>query len=52
MINKEFPPNTAGSKMIAAFPRVQIWETTRDVERMLVKEAKTFDTSQIVINLV
>jgi len=48
MQNKKFPLNTAGSRMITAFPRVQIGETIRDVERMLVKKARTFDTLDYV----
>ena len=48
MPNKKFPLKTAGSRMITAFPRVQIGETIRDVERMLVKKARTFDTLDYV----
>jgi len=48
MSNKKFPLNTAGSRMITAFPRVQGGETIRAVERMLVEKARTFDTLDYV----
>jgi len=34
--------------MISTIPRVQIGETIRDIERMLLKKAKTFDTIDYV----
>lgn len=40
----KFPPNTAGSRMITAYPRVHPGKTITHVEKMLVEKAKTFDT--------
>lgn len=48
MPNKRFPLNTAGSRMVTAFPRVQVGENIREVERMLVEKARTFDTLDYV----
>jgi len=48
MLNKKFPPNTAGSRIITAFPHVKIGEKIKDVEKMLIKKAKTFDTIDYV----
>lgn len=38
MINKEFPPNTAGSKKITAFPRVGISKKDVKVEEVMKKD--------------
>jgi len=48
MPGKKFPPNTAGSRMITTFPRVQFGETVKSVEGTLVEKAKTFDTLDYV----
>lgn len=45
---KKFASNTAGGKMIASFPRVQTGVTVRDIERLLLEKAKTFDTIDYV----
>lgn len=48
MPSKSFPQNTAGSKMITPVPRVQLGETIRDVEGMLIERAKEFGTVDYV----
>ena len=44
MIGKRYPPNTAGGRIVTAFPRVGIGQKIRDVEQMLVDQAEAFDT--------
>lgn len=44
MPRNKFPPKAAGSKIITTFPRVQIGEKIRDVEKMLLDNANEFDT--------
>lgn len=44
MPNKSYPPNTAGSRIVTAFPRVKIGEKIKDVENMLLDKADAFDT--------
>ncbi|MDI6806942.1 MAG: magnesium transporter [Candidatus Aenigmarchaeota archaeon] len=48
MVNKKFPPNTAGGKMVTVIPRVQVGENIRDVGKMFLKKAKTFDVIDYV----
>ncbi|MDH5449102.1 MAG: magnesium transporter [Candidatus Bathyarchaeota archaeon] len=48
MPNKRYPPNTAGSRIITAFPQVRIGEKIRDVEKMLLDKANKFDTIDYV----
>ena len=43
MPKKRYPPNTAGSRIITAFPQVRIGEKIRDVEKMLLDKANEFD---------
>jgi magnesium transporter len=43
MRKRRFPTGTAGRKIITAFPRVQLKETIRNVERIIATKAKTFD---------
>ena len=42
------PSNTAGNRMITAFPSVRIRETIRNIEKMIVERAQTFDTIDYV----
>lgn len=44
MSNKRYPPNTAGSRIITAFPRVKIGEKIKDLEKMLLIKADAFET--------
>ncbi len=44
MLKGRYPPNTAGSRIVTAFPRVKIGEKIKDVEKMLLDKADTFDT--------
>ena len=44
MPNKRYPPNTAGSRIITAFPRVKIGEKIKDLEMMLLTKADAFET--------
>lgn len=48
MEDKKFPPNTAGSKMVTSIPRVQVGESIRNVKKMFLKKAKTFDAIDYV----
>lgn len=42
------PSNTAGNRMITAFPSARIGETIRNIEKMIVERAQTFDTIDYV----
>jgi len=44
MPNKRYPPNTAGSRIITAFPRVNIGEKIKDLEMMLLTKADAYET--------
>jgi len=48
MPNKRYPPNTAGSRIVTAFPQVRIGEKISDVEKMLLDKANEFDTIDYV----
>jgi len=48
MPNKRYPLNTAGSRIVKAFPQVKIGEKIRDVEKMIFDKADTFDTIDYV----
>ncbi|MCW3982234.1 MAG: magnesium transporter [Candidatus Bathyarchaeota archaeon] len=48
MPNKRYPPNTAGSRIVTAFPRVKVGEKIRDVEQMLLDKANRFDAIDYV----
>ncbi len=48
MPNNRFPSNTAGSKIITAFPRVEVGKRIKAVEKMLVDKANSFDTIDYV----
>jgi len=48
MRNRRLPLNTAGSKIVTAFPRAKIGEKIKEIERMLVDKAVTFDTLDYV----
>lgn len=48
MPNKRYPLNTAGSRIITAFPHVRIGEKIRNVEKMLLDKANEFDTIDYV----
>jgi len=48
MPNKRYPPETAGSRLITAFPRVRTGKKIKDVENMLLDKADTFDTIDYV----
>jgi magnesium transporter len=45
---KEFPSDTAGSKMISSIPSVQTGTTISEVEKMLLKKVKTLETIDYV----
>ena len=45
---KEFPPNTAGSKMISSIPSVQLGATISEIGKMLSKKAKTLETMDYI----
>jgi len=44
MPNKRYSPNTAGSRIITSFPRVKIGDKIKDVQKMLLVKADTFET--------
>jgi len=44
MPNKTYPPNTAGSRIITAFPRVKVGEKIKDLEMMLLTKADAYET--------
>ncbi|MDH5783507.1 MAG: magnesium transporter [Candidatus Bathyarchaeota archaeon] len=44
MPNKRYPPNTAGSRIITAFPRVNVGEKIKDLEMMLLTKADAHET--------
>ena len=48
MPNTRYPPNTAGSRIVTAFPRVKVGEKIRDVEQMLLDKANKFDAIDYV----
>ena len=48
MSKKRYPPNTVGSRIITAFPIVKIGEKIKDVEKMLLDRADSFDTIDYV----
>jgi magnesium transporter len=48
MPKKRYPPNTAGSRIVTAFPRVKIGEKIKDVEKTLLEEAHKFDAIDYV----
>jgi magnesium transporter len=48
MRDKKYPPRTAGSRAITAFPRAKIGDTVRNVENMLTEKAKDFETIDYV----
>jgi len=48
MENGVYPSGTAGDKMIAAFPRVQLGETVKDVAKIVMENAETFETLHYV----
>ena len=48
MPNTRYPPNTAGSRIITAFPRVKIGEKIKDLEPMLLTTADAFETIDYV----
>ena len=48
MPNKRYPPNTAGSRVVTAFPHVKIGEKIKVVEKMLLDKANKFDTIDYV----
>ena len=48
MSNNKYPPRTAGSRAITAFPRAKVGDTVRNVENMLSENAKDFETIDYV----
>jgi len=44
MSTKRYRPNTAGGRIVTAFPRVKLGERIVDVEKMLQKKSDAFDT--------
>src|SRR4030065_2408461 len=48
MSDKKYPPRTAGSRAITAFPRAKVGDTVRTVENMLSEKAKDFETIDYV----
>ena len=48
MPDKKYPPRTAGSRAITAFPRAKVGDTVRNVESMLTEKAKDFETIDYV----
>ena len=44
MSDKKYPPRTAGSRAITAFPKAKVGDTVRNVENMLTEKAKDFET--------
>jgi len=48
MPNRKLPPDTAGSRIITAFPQAKIGEKIRDVKKMLADKAEIFDTIDYV----
>ena len=49
MLNKtRFPSDTAGSKVIAAFPRAKVGDKVGDIKSVLVEQAETFETIDYV----
>src|SRR4030067_501431 len=48
MSDKKYPPRTAGSRAITAFPRATVGDTVRTVENMLSEKAKDFETIDYV----
>jgi magnesium transporter len=48
MSDKKYPPKTAGSRAITAFPKAKGGDTIRNVENMLTEKAKDFETIDYV----
>ena len=48
MPDKKYPPRTAGSRSITAFPRANVGDTVRNAENMLTEKAKDFETIDYV----
>src|SRR3990172_10315944 len=48
MSDKKYPPRTAGSRAITAFPRAKVGDMVRKVENMLTEKAKDFETIDYV----
>jgi magnesium transporter len=48
MSESKYPPRTAGSRAIIAFPKAKVGDTIRNVENMLTEKAKDFETIDYV----
>jgi magnesium transporter len=48
MSKKKFPPKTAGSRLITAFPRAKVGDTIASIEQILTKKANDFETIDYV----
>ncbi len=48
MLKEKFYPDAAANKMITAFPRAKTGETIKNVEKMILKQSKAFDTIDYV----
>ena len=48
MPKKIFPPQTAGSRLISAFPRAKVGDTIASIEQILTEKANDFETIDYV----
>ena len=48
MVDKKYPPGTAGSRTITAFPRAKVGDTVSNIENMLTEKARDFETIDYV----
>ena len=48
MPKKKFPPKTAGSRLISAFPRAKVGDTIANIEQILTEKANDFETIDYV----
>ena len=48
MPKKTFPHQTAGSRLISAFPKAKVGDTIATIEQMLTKKANDFETIDYV----
>lgn len=48
MSKRKFPPQTAGSRLISAFPKAKVGDTIASIEQVLTEKANTFETIDYV----
>lgn len=48
MLNRKFPPNTAGSRLVSAIPKAKVGDKIALVEQMLAQKAEDFETIDYV----